>query len=301
MQQKQYSYTFIIPHFNIPVLLIRCLKSIPEREDIQVIVVDDCSPNVDLYHDQYPEIFSHKNLEFYSTEKGGSAGRARNIGLSHAQGKWLIFADSDDMFAENVCQIMDQYYEQDYDVIYFASATVDNETLRPVENRMTAIVNGIKLNNLDQMRYGNYVPWAKLIKRSVVVENHIYYDETIVCNDAMFSIKLGHFAKEIKCDPTVIYISTVREGSLFYGVSKERIQIRYEVKKRINQQLAKWQQRKSKPLMIHEVQSLKKISYSIYLRELFCCLEGQPLNMLLFDLKRTFLYILKSPFRAILK
>ena len=36
-------YTIIIPHYNIPELLVRCLKSIPARDDIQIIVIDDGS------------------------------------------------------------------------------------------------------------------------------------------------------------------------------------------------------------------------------------------------------------------
>ena len=35
-------YSIIIPHYNIPDLLRRCLESIPQRDDVQVIVVDDC-------------------------------------------------------------------------------------------------------------------------------------------------------------------------------------------------------------------------------------------------------------------
>ena len=37
--------TVIIPHFSIPDLLARCLDSIPQRDDVQVIVVDDHSPD----------------------------------------------------------------------------------------------------------------------------------------------------------------------------------------------------------------------------------------------------------------
>ena len=40
---KDITYTFIIPHHNCPELLDRCLTSIPQRDDIQVIVVDDNS------------------------------------------------------------------------------------------------------------------------------------------------------------------------------------------------------------------------------------------------------------------
>lgn len=36
-------YSIIIPHKNIPECLERCLKTIPWRQDVQVIVVDDGS------------------------------------------------------------------------------------------------------------------------------------------------------------------------------------------------------------------------------------------------------------------
>ena len=36
-------YSIIIPHKNSPDLLKRCLESIPDRTDIQVVVVDDNS------------------------------------------------------------------------------------------------------------------------------------------------------------------------------------------------------------------------------------------------------------------
>ena len=41
-------FSIIIPHKEIPDLLMRCLKSIPVSEDIQVIVVDDNSSDADV-------------------------------------------------------------------------------------------------------------------------------------------------------------------------------------------------------------------------------------------------------------
>ena len=41
--EMQYRYTIIIPHYKIIDLLGRALSSIPDREDIQIIVVDDNS------------------------------------------------------------------------------------------------------------------------------------------------------------------------------------------------------------------------------------------------------------------
>jgi len=49
-------FSIIIPHKEIPDLLMRCLKSIPVSEDIQVIVVDDNSSDADRYLERYPEL-----------------------------------------------------------------------------------------------------------------------------------------------------------------------------------------------------------------------------------------------------
>lgn len=37
------NYSIIIPHKNIPHLLVRCLDSIPQKDDVQIIVIDDNS------------------------------------------------------------------------------------------------------------------------------------------------------------------------------------------------------------------------------------------------------------------
>ena len=74
-------------------------------EDIQVIVVDDNSPDADTYLEKYPEL-SRPYLEFIRTTKGGGAGYARNIGLDHAKGEWLLFADADDFYVEDMYDII---------------------------------------------------------------------------------------------------------------------------------------------------------------------------------------------------
>ena len=111
-------FSVIIPHREIPDLLMRCLKSIPISEDIQVIVVDDNSPDANTYLERYSEL-SRQHLEFIRTTKGGGAGYARNIGLDHAKGKWLLFADADDFFVEDMYDIISSNADSEADVIYY--------------------------------------------------------------------------------------------------------------------------------------------------------------------------------------
>ena len=96
------NYSIIIPHKNTPNYLLRCLDSIPLRDDVQVIVVDDNSNPEKVDFDHFPQ-WKGKHYEYYLTKEGRGAGFARNIGLEHAVGKWLLFADADDFFAVDFC------------------------------------------------------------------------------------------------------------------------------------------------------------------------------------------------------
>ena len=86
------NFSIIIPHRNIHTLLQRCIDSIPARDDVQIIIVDDNSdPNI-VDFDNFPGK-NNPQVEIYLTKEGKGAGYARNVGLDHAKGKWLLFAD----------------------------------------------------------------------------------------------------------------------------------------------------------------------------------------------------------------
>ena len=57
---RNYLYSIVIPHYNSPTLLQRMLDSIPQREDIQIIVIDDCSSNENI---KKLQLCHHTNLE----------------------------------------------------------------------------------------------------------------------------------------------------------------------------------------------------------------------------------------------
>ena len=111
-----YTYTFIIPHHNSPELLNRCLDSIPQRGDIQIIVVDDNSAE-----DKRPYI-ERDDVEviYIDAEHTKGAGRARNYGLKAAKGKWLLFADCDDFYNAGFLEVLDQYKDKNIDMLFFS-------------------------------------------------------------------------------------------------------------------------------------------------------------------------------------
>lgn len=215
---SQIEYTIIIPHHNTPELLKRCWNSIPDTERIQVVVVDDNS-NPDIVNFQDLRRHGRSNTSLILTKEGRGAGYARNVGLSHAKGDWLIFADSDDFFEPNLLEILDRHKGSSCEMILFKARSVDSETLEP-SNRDENINKRIDdaLAHVISTRKASLLvhsPWCRMIKRSFVEDNHIKFDEVMCENDTMFTTKCSCLAKNIEVSPSTLYVCTYRRGSLW--------------------------------------------------------------------------------------
>lgn len=213
-----FNYSIIIPHKNAPNLLQRCLDSIPQRSDLQIIVVDDNSDESEVDFGNFPGC-NRANVELYFTKEGGGAGYARNVGLSHACGTWLLFADADDYFNYCINDILDEYAAVDADLIFFNANSVDSQTY--VQQSKSKHLNQyISLWNSDShvaelyLRYIFGEPWCKMVRRNLLTNNGILFDETRVHNDTKFSYLVGYYAKKIQVDSRALYTYTVRSGSI---------------------------------------------------------------------------------------
>lgn len=276
-------YSIIIPHKNIPQLLERCLKSIPEDDSIQVIVVDDCSEDQKSLR-QVINSLKRRNVECYYLEKSGGAGYARNMGLRYLRGKWTLFADADDFFANNFVESLDKYFNSESEIIFFSSLSVDSDSLSPIESRVTIVDEFIARDLVDRLRYCYYVPWAKMIRSSLIINKKILFDESYVCNDAMFSIRTGHYATTIDASTDKIYVSTMRKDSLFFKISEERLEERYNIlMKRINKQLIEWGKWKYRHNTFQALNMFKKISNNCYKKHLLNALYEEQKMWLFFD------------------
>lgn len=210
-------FSIIIPHYNIPNLLIRCLDSIPISSDLQVIVVDDDSPEGDTYQEYYSQL-SRPYLTFIRSPKRGGAGYARNLGLNFAKGEWLLFADADDFFADDMHDIILSNADTNVDIVYFRKKGVLSEDINresPNKGHVNEILETyIQTGDEWPIRARHYVPWGKMIKRELVIKNHIRFDEVEYANDCFFSVLAGYYAHSIAAEDVILYYKTDRPGSL---------------------------------------------------------------------------------------
>lgn len=223
----KYIYTIIIPHHNIPTLLRRCLKSIPQREDLQTIVIDDNSDikyktEIQLLEKEFPQVY------FHYLEKNEGGGKARNIGLQLAQGKYILFADSDDYFNYCFNSILSDYASSEYDIIFFNANSLETDTYKPTWRslHLNKMVKSFKKNPskaIFKLKYAFGEPWCKMVKRNLIQENHISFDETKIHNDTKYSYLVGFYSKQIHVDERAIYCVTDRINSVSKDISADKL------------------------------------------------------------------------------
>lgn len=225
----EYTYTVIIPHRNSLNLLKNAVKSIPDRDDIQTIVIDN-SPS-ELNFDFLQKNKTNFTLLFSDPTAG--AGHARNVGLKDARGKWILFLDADDFYNPGAFDHFDKYVNSEYDIIYFSTTSVFTDTKEKAERNIiyTKLISDFKNGKKgadDKLRYRFVSPWSKLIRRQLIEKNRIEFDEIPASNDLMFSIKSGHFAKKIWADSFPAYCVTINKGSLTRTINRTNSRSRYK-------------------------------------------------------------------------
>lgn len=220
--------SIIIPFYNCPNELNRLLESIGYHDDVEIIVINDKSDKNLESFEKVKNKFSNCIFVDNSLDKKG-AGVCRNIGLSIAKGKWLLFADSDDYFLKNWYLKVKRYFQSEVDIIYFRPDSSYNDNGRIIQY-VKFFDNYLRTSNELNLRYSFYAPWSKLIRHDLVISNNVRYDETRYSNDVMFSIKTGFFAKDIIVDNNAIYCLTEdNSNSLTKQISFESLYIRSEV------------------------------------------------------------------------
>ncbi|WP_329410508.1 bifunctional glycosyltransferase family 2 protein/CDP-glycerol:glycerophosphate glycerophosphotransferase [Streptomyces sp. NBC_00704] len=115
-------FSVIVPVFKVQGFLRECLDSVLGQSfaDLEVIAVDDCSPDgcgaiLDEYAARDPR------LKAVHLPENVGLGRARNAGLPHATGDYVLFLDSDDRYTPGLLRAVADRLDatRDPDILVF--------------------------------------------------------------------------------------------------------------------------------------------------------------------------------------
>lgn len=277
--------SIIIPHHNLVSLLKRCLDSIPDRRDFEVLVVDDNSDEGSI--SELKSLDFHKNVKIIYTYEGKGAGYARNIGIEKANGKWVLFCDSDDFFTSEMPSLVEEYGNSTYDVIFFGFKTVDSETLELMPSRVIGSDKALKNSDVEYFKYRFHGPWAKMVKKSLIDKYQIRCDEVICSNDTFLAGMIGYYGHKCIVDQRLIYVTTVRQGSLVHSMNEFSLLTRIDVSLRYNRFLRKIGKNKYRINMISLFAYLHEINKHKFNEHIIAYLKEESVYNILHDFKKS--------------
>ncbi len=120
MEQNRPFFSIIVPCYNSRKTIGRLLESVYDqkltKEDIEVIISDDCS--TESYQDVLDEYKDKLWIKQTKTEYNCCPGNTRQAGVNVATGQWLGFADHDDEFIPGALAVVKEQIEKN-NVKYF--------------------------------------------------------------------------------------------------------------------------------------------------------------------------------------
>lgn len=168
--------TIVIPVYNVEDYLPKCVDSVLDSSctDYEIILVNDGSTDssgeiCSVYAQRHPE-----RIRVITTENGG-LGAARNMGIDHAKGEYILFLDSDDYLSPHaVDEIMDSLH-LGYDMCIFDIRWV-NEDGREVKYAHGCQKEGfVSLESFPELLFEYPSAWNKVYRTALFRENHVYY------------------------------------------------------------------------------------------------------------------------------
>lgn len=216
--------SIVIPVYDVEPYLERCFNSILRQTytNFEVIIVDDGSPD---NSGQICDTFAQKDQRFHVFhQENAGVGAARNTGLSHVSGEWVMFVDSDDELFDNSLEIFVSRIHPETKMLIGGYVCCDHNgtiTYQKEEHHDEQLSREevIRLMYRPKVFFALCYIWIKLFKTEVIRQSGLQFDKTLKMNeDTVFSVQYlcgcpqGDVCHFFATPPIYKYYNT-REGS----------------------------------------------------------------------------------------
>jgi len=221
----------IMPTYNRSAYLCRALDSVKNQtyQDVEVIIVDDGSTDntkniVINYIKSVPQSWIARKIKYiYQTNKGVAC--ARNTGIKHAEGFYVTFLDSDDIWFANKLEIQKSFFDNNPHIDFlYGKQEIRNENNEKIGEKSIEH----QCHNFEDLifNWGHFGTSTVMMKKKCF-DKIGYFDEGLfIMEDIDLWIRLSrHFkigkldspsgayyrhSQNITLDKELVYFSTAR-------------------------------------------------------------------------------------------
>lgn len=172
-------------------------------DNFEVIIVDDCSP------DKSGEVargFQNRDDRFFYIRHNHNQGvsAARNTGIAHATGDYILFLDPDDLYERNLLRVCaaaltrnpvdllvysftEDYRNQEGKIEYMKGITLElldyDDDMLTTNDSVTIHRLAMQMEEITMLGY----PWNKCYKASVIKDNNLSFQKIKHVEDILFN------------------------------------------------------------------------------------------------------------------
>lgn len=206
--------SIIIPCHNCSEWVLHNWKSLKEQsigiDDLECIYVDDASNDDGKTWDSLNRIKNEKteSVVIVRLKENRRQGGARNVGLQHVTGKYILFLDADDMYRPETCkELYDLAEEEKADIIQFdcetTSRSMDDISIPDREKNDEYYTINFENNEEIRKTYlsGYIEPFSvlnKLYLSELVTKVNSHFAEHKVYEEPLFVYPLFFYVKKMQ-------------------------------------------------------------------------------------------------------
>ncbi len=203
----------IVPVYNTEIkILEQCIKSIMKLKNInyELLLIDDGSESENsIEYENLIKNFNLKNIKYIYKENSGVSS-ARNLGVEKANGRFVMFVDSDDtIIADN---LNNNILNINANVLIFNMVlhSRNKKAIRKEFENKKGYIDKISIFKEYIKRNAFHGPCSKLYDRDFIERNNIKFEKKIIQGeDALFNLNI------LNHNP-VVYYTDIELYNYFY-------------------------------------------------------------------------------------
>lgn len=196
--------SIIIPIYNVESYLSDLVSAIKLQKlsDFETIFVIDGSPDCSV--EKLRNLVKQDSRFIIIEQSNKGSGESRNVGMRHAKGEYLYFADPDDIMSPNLLSDNVKILEQKKaDILVFGYNQIESETKdifvkkRFLDMQGEYYYRNKSVNELFDIM--NWALWNKIIRRNFIIEHDLESPQWSRSQDAGFMMQI------LKFNPRIVF------------------------------------------------------------------------------------------------
>lgn len=193
--------SLIVPVYNVEEYIPNFIKSVLNQtyKDFEVIFIND-GPQ-----DNCEEIISNvddKRIVLINQQNQGVSS-ARNKGIENAKGKYLMFADPDDILP---CQAMESLVNKiENSKSDLVVGILESNELGFLKQSSVKLAEKDKIGHFNRALLWSFTVCNKIFKTSIVKDNNIKFENICYCEDGVFLFNYLRYANKIVGCNNIVY------------------------------------------------------------------------------------------------